>query len=486
MANPFLSFLTWAIDGLNAAVFSRIPFFGAEIPWIVLWLALPMLIFTVYFGFLNLRVLPLSLRILRGDYDEPNAPGQISQFSALTTALSGTIGLGNIAGVAIAIATGGPGAAFWMFVIGFFAMTLKCVEVTMGLKYREVDSDGTVRGGPMYNLKNGFALKGLPRLGFALGAFYAVMAFIGAIPLVQVNQSLATLSEVTGFQAFSASGEPKSFAFLYGLTMAFFVGLVVIGGVTWLGRVTAILVPIMAGVYILGVLTIIVVNLADLPAAISLIISDAFSGDAVAGGMIGAFIVGMQRAVYSSEAGVGSAVIAHAQARTNEPASEGLVALLEPFLDTVVVCSLGAVAIVLAGTWAGEHQDIRITAEAFGQISYWFPWLLTAAVILFGYSTLCAWGFYGLQAFQYLFGRGRRRELTFKLIYIFILPLGALLSIDAVINLVDSAFFLMALPNVLILYLFAPELRRDIWGFIDRTRAENRVEESKDAATQTG
>ncbi|MEO1044707.1 MAG: amino acid carrier protein [Pseudomonadota bacterium] len=486
MANPILAFLTDAIDALNSAVFSPIPFFGAEIPWIVLWLALPMLIFTVYFGFLNLRAIPLSLRILRGDYDEPDAPGQISQFSALTTALSGTIGLGNIAGVAIAIATGGPGAAFWMFVIGFFAMTVKCVEVTMGLKYRVVDADGSVRGGPMYNLKNGFALRGLPRLGFALGAFYAVMTFIGAIPLVQVNQSMATLSEVTGYATFSEAGDPNSFAFIYGLVMAFFVGLVVIGGVTWLGRVTAVLVPMMAAVYITGVLTIIVVNFGELPAALGLIISDAFSGEAVAGGMVGTFIVGMQRAVYSSEAGVGSAVIAHAQAKTREPASEGLVALLEPFCDTVIVCSIGAIAIVLAGTWTGENQDIRITAEAFGQIADWFPWLLTAAVMLFAHSTLCAWGFYGLQAFQYLFGKGRNREMTFKLIYIFILPLGALLQIDAVIALVDSAFFLMALPNVLILYLFAPELRRDIWGYIDGKRDNNRAQENKDAAAQTG
>jgi AGCS family alanine or glycine:cation symporter len=474
-----LDMLTNGIDALNAAVFSRIPFFGSEIPWIVLWLAIPMLVFTIYFGFINLRAVPLSVKILRGRFDQPDAPGAISQFSALTTALSGTVGLGNIAGVAIAIATGGPGAAFWMFIIGFFAMTLKCVEVTMGVKFREIDADGSVRGGPMYSLKNGFALRGLPKLGFALGAFYAVMAFIGAIPLVQVNQSLATLSEVTGIASAAADGGPNSFAIGYGLVMAFFVGLVVVGGVTWLGRVTSLLVPLMAGVYLFGVMVIIITNIAQLPEALGLIISDAFSGDAVAGGLIGTFIIGMQRAVYSSEAGVGSAVIAHSQAKTHEPASEGLVALLEPFVDTVIVCSLGAIAIVLAGTWTGDDQDIRITAAAFAQISDWFPWLLTIAVMLFAHSTLCAWGFYALQASQYLFGKSPARDLSFKLLYIFILPIGALLKIEAVVALVDSAFFLMALPNVLILYLFAPELKRDIDSFIKRAKAQQ-IETGRD------
>lgn len=441
-------------------MFYRIPFFGGTIPWVVLWLAAPMLIFTIWFGFINLRGIPRAIEVLRGRYHDPDAPGTMSQFSALTTALSGTIGLGNIAGVAIAIATGGPGAAFWMFVIGFFAMTLKCTEVTLGLKMREVDDDGYVRGGPMYSIKNGLASKGWAKTGLVLGGFYALCTFIGAIPLVQVNQSLATLAEVTGFETNWQNN------LVYGLVMAFFVGLVVVGGVRWLGRVTALMVPVMAGIYVVGVLAIIASNIAQLPAALALIASDAFSGEAMAGGMVGAFIIGMQRAVYSSEAGVGSAVMAHAQARTLVPASEGLVALLEPFLDTVVVCSLGALAIVLAGTWQGPEQDIRITAAAFGQISAWFPWLLTVAVMLFAYSTLCSWGFYALQASQYLFGRGPGRDTAFKVIYIAVLPVGAMLSIESVIELVDSAFFLMAIPNVLSLYMFAPEIRRDLLTYL--------------------
>ncbi len=460
-----IDFLTDAIGWLNSTVFMKIPFFGSEIPWVVLWLAIPMVIFTIWFGFINLRAMPAAFHVLRGRYDDPEAPGHISQFSALTTALSGTVGLGNIAGVAVAIASGGPGAAFWMFIIGFFAMTLKCAEVTLGLKYREVDADGTVRGGPMYSLKNGFRAKGFATLGLILGGAYAIFLFIGAIPLVQVNQSLSALSSVSSMESSSQNN------LIFGLIMAFFVGLVVIGGVKRLGRVTSILVPFMALIYMTGVLIIIAVNFTRLPDAISLIVSDAFSGGAVAGGMVGAFIVGMQRAVYSSEAGVGSAVIAHSQARTHEPASEGLVALLEPFIDTVVVCSLGAIAIVLAGTWQGQEGDIGITVAAFAQISDWFPWLLTIAVLLFAHSTLCAWGFYGLQAFEYLFGAGKWRSLGFKLFYIFILPVGALLDQASVFDLIDSAFFLMAIPNVIALYIFAPELRRDLHDYLARSKA---------------
>lgn len=473
-----IDFLSDLIGSVAALVFSKIPFFGAEIPWIVLWLAVPMLLFTFWLGFINIRALPLSIRIIRGKYDEPGAPGTISQFSALTTALSGTVGLGNIAGVAIAIATGGPGAAFWMFIIGFFAMTLKCVEVTLSLMFREVDPSGAVRGGPMFNLKNGFKQKGWPKLGLILGGIYAVLVIFIAIPMVQVNQSLATVSEVSGMR----SNFDNNLTF--GVIMAFFVGLVVIGGVKWLGRVTSIMVPLMAMVYLFGVLTIIAFNFAQIPDAIALIVSDAFSGQAAGGGLIGAFIVGMQRAVYSSEAGVGSAAIAHSQARTNEPASEGLVALLEPMLDTVIICSLGAIAIVLAGTWQGDNQDIRITAAAFAQISDWFPWLLTIAVLLFAHSTLCSVGFYGLKAYEFLFGEGPVRAMIYKIGYIAILPVGALLEIATVIDLVDSAFFLASIPNVIALYLFAPQIKQELYGYLKR-QSEQQETEKQDEISQT-
>jgi len=455
-----IAWLEGALANLSAFVFTKVPIFGVDVTLIVIWLAVPMVIFTVWLGFINIRGLPYSFRILTKPGHNIDAPGQISQFGALTTALSGTVGLGNIAGVAVAIATGGPGAAFWMFVIGFFAMTVKCVEVTLGHKYRVINSDGTIRGGPMYSLKNGLAARGWPKVGLILGGIYAVFALGGAIPLVQVNQSFAQVQNVTGFS--SGAG--------YGAILAVLVGLVVLGGVRWLARVTSFLVPAMAAIYLTGVFAIIFMNFGELPTAISIIVSDAFSGEAAAGGMLGAFVVGMQRAVYSSEAGVGSAVIAHAQARTNEPASEGLVALLEPFIDTVIVCSLGAIAIVLAGTYQSGHDDIAITSEAFGQISSWFPVLLAIAVFLFAYSTLCAWGFYGLQAWGYLVGEGPIRNTTYKILYVVMLPIGSILPVQAVFDLVDSTFFLMAIPNVIAIYIFGPEIKREISGYLQRHR----------------
>lgn len=455
------SWLERALADLNALVFASVPVLGVDVTLIVIWLAIPMFVFTLWLGFINIRGLGEGIRVVSGRYADPDAPGQISQFGALTTALSGTVGLGNIAGVAVAIGTGGPGAAFWMFVIGFFAMTVKCVEVTLGHKYRTIDEDGTIRGGPMYSLRNGLAARGWPRLGLILGGCYAVFAMGGAISLVQVNQSYAQVADVGGFD------NPV----IYGIGLAFLVGLVVIGGVVWLARVTEIMVPGMALAYLVGVFAIIFANFAELPTAVWIIVSSAFSGEAAAGGMLGAFVIGMQRAVYSSEAGVGSAVIAHAQAKTREPASEGLVALLEPFIDTVIVCSLGAVAIVLAGTYQGDAQDIEITSRAFAQVAPWMPVLLAVAVFFFAYSTLCSWGFYGLQAWGYLVGEGPKRDAAYRAFYILTIPFGTILSVEAVFNLVDSAFFLMAIPNVIAIYIFGGEIRRDILDYHARAKA---------------
>ncbi len=458
------SWLEAALAQLNAWVFASIPIAGVDVTLVVIWLAIPMLVFTLWLGFINIRGFGEGIRAVSGRNAETGAPGTISQFGALTTALSGTVGLGNIAGVAVAISTGGPGAAFWMFVIGFFAMTVKCVEVTLGHKYRTIDPDGTIRGGPMYSLKNGLAARGRPRLGLVLGGIYAFFATAGALSLVQVNQSYAQVANVSGIDSPVA----------YGIALAFLVGLVVIGGVVWLARVTEFLVPGMAVAYLVGVFAIIFANFGELPGALWLIVSSAFSGNAAAGGMLGVFVVGMQRAVYSSEAGVGSAVIAHAQAKTYEPASEGLVALLEPFIDTVIICSLGAIAIVLAGTYQGGATDIEITSQAFAQVAPWMPVLLAVAVFLFAYSTLCSWGFYGLQAWGYLVGEGPKRDAVYKAFYILTIPFGTILSVEAVFNLVDSAFFLMAIPNVLAIYIFGSEVRRDLLDYHARARAGRR------------
>ncbi|WP_211314344.1 alanine/glycine:cation symporter family protein [Sphingomonas fennica] len=453
--------LSRAIDALAAIVFWKIPFFGTQIEAIVLWLAIPMLFFTFWLGVPQISGIRLGWKAMRGHYADPDHPGEMSQFAALSTALSGTLGLGNIAGVAIAIAIGGPGAAFWQFVIGIFAMALKAAEVTLGLKYREVDARGTMRGGPMYVLKNGLGARGWPKIGLILGGLYAVFALGGAIPLVQVNQSYAQVSAVAG----------ADFSLAYGIGMALAVSLVVVGGARWLGRVTVLLVPGMSILYMAAALAVVLYHWMDIPAAFATIVSDAFTGRAVAGGAVGTFVVGMRRAVYSCEAGVGSAVMAHAAARTKEPASEGMVALLEPLFDTVIMCSLTALMIVVSGVWDDGFNDIAMASAAFAGVFSWFPYVLAVAVVLFAYATLIAWGYYGGQAWAYLFGPSRFATVSYRILYCVALPVGAVLDISRVINLVDSAFFLMAAPNVVALYLFAPEVRREIRGYIARMRA---------------
>jgi alanine or glycine:cation symporter, AGCS family len=456
--------LSGMIDALAAAVFWKIPFFGTEIEAIVLWLAIPMLFFTLWLGVPQIGGIRLGWKAMRGHYADPDHPGEMSQFAALSTALSGTLGLGNIAGVAIAIAIGGPGAAFWQFVIGIFSMALKCAEVTLGLKYREVDDRGIIRGGPMYVLKNGLAARGFARIGIVLGGTYAVFALGGALPLVQVNQSYAQVSAVTGMD----------FAWTYGILVALAVALVVVGGARWLGKVTVLLVPGMSLLYMAAALAVILYHWQGIPAALGLIVSDAFEGSAVVGGAVGAFVVGMRRAVYSCEAGVGSAVMAHSAARTREPASEGMVALLEPLFDTVIMCSLTALMIVVSGVWDDGYKDIAMASAAFAGVFWWFPYVLAVAVVLFAYATLIAWGYYGGQAWAYLFGSSVRATVIYRILFCLALPFGAVLDISRTINLIDSAFFLMAVPNVIALYLFAPELRREVRGYLARMKRAER------------
>lgn len=449
-----------AVDALSAAVFAKVPLLGIQIELIVLYLAIPMLFFTVWLGFPNIRAVGHAFAILRKQPHAGEARGDVSQFAALATALAGTIGLGNIAGVAVALTMGGPGAIFWMFVIGWFAMTVKMAEVTLGLKYRVIDERGHAHGGPMYVLKSVLGGRGWPKLGLALGGLYAFFALFGALPMVQVNQSFAQVAAVTGIT--SGLG--------YGIFLAFAVALVTLGGAAWLGEVAMRLTPLKVAVYLIGVFAILILNAGAIPGAIAQIWDGAWNGSAAAGGAIGAFVAGMRRAVFASEAGVGSAVMAHSLARTDEPVSEGMVALLEPLLGTMIVCAVGGLALVVAGTWDDGLTGIAITSAAFAGVASWFPYVLAAAVFLFAYTTLVAWGFYGLQAWGYLFGNSSPAQWAYKIFYVISLPLGAVIDLGRVIDIVDSAFFLMAIPNVLALYLCAGELRRDVRDYWGRVR----------------
>lgn len=458
------------IDALNRAVFFTVPVFGVKVEGLVLMLAVAMVFFTVWLGLPQLRFFGHGLAVASGKYHDPTAPGHSSHFAALSTALSGTVGLGNIAGVAVAITAGGPGAAFWMFIIGFFGMALKMAEVTLGLKYRVVGEDHQVAGGPMYTIARGFAKRrGLAGVGIVLGGWYAVAALGGALPMLQTNQSFEQVAAVVGLR--EALGEEGA-RWSFGIAMAGAVAVVVLGSAAWLGRVTSLLVPVMCGVYLLAGAVVLAFNLPSLPGALGVIVREAFSWDAAGGGALGAFIVGMRRAVYSSEAGVGSAVMAHTLARTREPVSEGIVALLEPFVDTMVVCTMSALVVVVTGAYLQPGvEGVGLTSAAFESVLPWFPVVLAVAVLLFAYSTLISWGYYGVQAWGFLFGRSRFSIGFYKVFYCVMVPLGAVLPLGKVVNFIDSCFFLMAVPNIIGLAVLAGELRRDVVDYASRVIA---------------
>ncbi|MFE9687192.1 alanine/glycine:cation symporter family protein [Streptomyces sp. NPDC006285] len=468
-------------EKVGEIVFYAVPVGSTELPLIVAWLVIAGLIFTTWFGLVQVRNFTLAIKVVRGTYDEDGSPGEVNHFQALTAAVSGTVGLGNIAGVAVAVSIGGPGATFWMILCGLLGMATKFVEVTLGVKYREQHEDGSVSGGPMHYLPKGLAER-FGSSGAKLGKVLAVLAsimilFFGLFGgnLLQVNQSYAQIaSTVGGEDGFMAS---SAGAVLFGLVIAALVGLVLLGGIRSIGSVTSRLVPAMAGMYIVACLIVILTNVTAVPDAIQAIFQGAFEADGVAGGVIGALIVGFQRAAFSNEAGLGSAPIAHSAVKTKHPASEGLVALLEPFIDTVVICTMTALTIIIANpaswTEAREGESIggvTITSDAFETVLPWFPNLLTVAVLLFAFSTILTWGYYGLKAWSYLFGKTRTSEITFKVIWSVFVVLGSLLSLDSLISLADSALFLLSVFNIIGLYLLAPVVKRELASFTNFVR----------------
>ncbi|MFH9175118.1 alanine/glycine:cation symporter family protein [Streptomyces albogriseolus] len=475
-------------------VFYTVPVAGTDLPLIVAWLVIAGLVFTARFGLVQARKLKLAFDVVRGRYDEKGSPGEVSHFQALTAAVSGTVGLGNIAGVAVAVSIGGPGATFWMILCGLLGMATKFVEVTLGVKYREEHPDGTVSGGPMHYLPKGLAER-FGRGGAKLGKVLAVLAsvmilFFGLFGgnLFQTNQSYAQISSTfggeDGFLASSAG------AVLFGLVVAALVGLVLLGGIRSIASVTSRLVPAMALMYVVACLIVILTNVTAVPDAIGTVFQGAFEAEGVAGGVIGALIVGFQRAAFSNEAGLGSAPIAHSAVKTKHPASEGLVALLEPFIDTVVICTMTALTIVIAApaSWDAARQGesiggVTITSDAFATVLPWFPNLLTVAVLLFAFSTILTWGYYGLKAWSYLFGRSRTSETVFKAVWSVFVVAGSLLSLDSLISLADSALFLLSVFNIIGLYLLAPVVKRELDSFLAYVRDRRSGAVEPDAGT---
>ncbi len=452
-------------------IFFKIPFIkiGEEkkqIPFILVWLAGAGVFFTFYFKFLNFRSWWLGLKTVRGKYSSDDDPGEISHFRALTTALSATVGLGNIAGVAIAIATGGPGATFWMILLGFLGMTTKFAECTLGVKYREINDRGEVSGGPMRYLTKGLAEMGMTTFGKTLAvvfAFLCVGAALGGGNMFQVNQATKQFVSVTGW----LEGQE----WIFGLIVALVVGVVIIGGVVRIAAVTSKLVPFMCGLYVLSALFIMMVNYDKIPEAIGIIFQSAFSPQAVAGGMIGVMLIGIQRAVFSNEAGIGSAPIAHSAVKTRYPASEGIVALFEPFIDTVVVCTMTAIVIVITGYYQnpGNLDGVELTSAAFDSVLPGFRFILSVAVILFAFSTMIAWSYYGLQAFKFLFGDNPKLDLAFKVIYCLFVVIGAPLSLSAVTDFSDGMLLGMCFPNLIGVFILTPVIRRELSRYLEAT-----------------
>lgn len=447
---------------IGQIVFFKIPVFGAQLPLVVLWLVVGAVFFTIRMGFINILGFKHAIALVRGDYADPKHTGEVSHFQALATAVSGTVGIGNIGGVAVAVTVGGPGATFWLILAGFLGMSTKFVECTLGVKYRTENPDGSVSGGPMYYLRKGFAERGMEGFGKFVGAFYAVGIFIGALGIgnmFQSNQAYVQLNYVTG-------GLFDGLGWLIGLVMAAVVFSVIIGGIKSIARVTEKIVPFMAVFYCIFALIVILMNGAAIPAAVGNIFSGAFTGEGVAGGALGAMIIGFQRAVFSNEAGIGSASIAHAAVRTDEPITEGIVSLLEPFIDTIVICTITALVIgttqVAYPGFAGSLTGIAMTSAAFETQFSWFPVPLAIAAMLFAFSTMISWSYYGLKGWTYLFGEGSQGQTIYKLVFCGFVALGSTVQLGPILDISDALVFLICVPNILGLYILAPIVKAEL------------------------
>lgn len=473
-ATGFMAAVDRAMGRVNAVI-SAVFFFDVAfwtdtitIPLAVFWLVIGAIFFTFRMGFINLRAFRHAIQVVQGKYTNPDDEGEVTHFQALAAALSATVGLGNIAGVAIAISIGGPGATFWMIVAGFLGMSSKFAECTLGQEYRQTRSDGRIMGGAMYYLSNGLADIGMPKLGKVLAVMFAILCIGGSLGggnSFQVNQSMGALSESIPFLV--------QYPWVYGLFMAVLVGIVIIGGIRRIASVADKIVPAMAAIYILGCLVVIFTNMDAVPSAMRAIFAQAFTPEAGYGGFIGVLVVGFQRAAFSNEAGVGSAAIAHSAAKTEYPVREGIVALLEPFIDTVVICTMTALVIVVSGAYNNpEYADLvasnngaTLTSRAFGEHITWFPYILSAAVFLFAFSTMISWSYYGERCWAWLFGDGSSQ--VYRLLFVTFVFLGSIITATNVLDFGDLMILGMAFPNVLGVVLLSGRVRAALdsyWG----------------------
>lgn len=495
--DAFMPFASW----WEGFVLTSIPMGEYNIPIVLILLISGATFFTIYFKFPSISQFPLAINTVRGKYDEldhhgveqtdlnvadgdlqgtikdESQEGEVSHFQALATAVSGTVGLGNIAGVAVAIALGGPGATFWMIICGLIGMSTKFVECTLGVKYRDVDENGTVYGGPMYYLSRGLDQMGFKVLGKILGVVFAILcvgASFGGGNAFQSNQAAVQLTTMFDLQG-GATGV------IIGVILAILVGIVIIGGIKKIASVTEKIVPFMAGTYVLASLVIIFSNIQYIGEAFSMIFAGAFTPAAGIGGVVGVIIVGFQRAAFSNEAGAGSAAIAHSAVKTKYPASEGVVALLEPFIDTVVICTMTALVIIFFNMDAGAFDygnavgstvllnesgtyvgGVDLTSMAYDSVIPGFRYVLTVAIILFAFSTMISWSYYGLQSWKYLFGRGKTADTVYKILFLLFVVVGAAATLDAVIKFSDAMILALVFPNMIGLLFLFPKVKKEL------------------------
>jgi len=468
--NKVMKPVTEAVESL---VFYSFKIGGNSIPFVLVWLIVAALFFTIYFKFINVSGFNHAVKLVAGKYDnlegeKKKEAGQVSHFQALTTALSGTVGLGNISGVAIAIAMGGPGATFWMILAGILGMSSKFVECTLGVKYRRINQDGSVSGGPMYYLKEGFSQKKLPVIGKVLAVFFAIMCIGGSFGggnMYQANEARNQFTSLSYFEGTFVADDGGSV--LFGLVLSILIGVVIIGGIKSIAKVTDKIVPFMCGLYVICAIGVLVAHFKQLPDAFYSIFSGAFNPEAAFGGFLGVLVQGFKRAAFSNEAGIGSAAIAHSAVKTDEPVTEGLVALLEPFIDTVVVCTMTALVIIVTGAYTQGGEGVEITASAFSSVfGSGANIILTLAVVLFAFSTAISWSYYGLKAWTFIFGEGKVKEIFYKIIFCLFTILGSILSLEQVVGFSDSMIFAMCLPNIIGLYMLSPIVRGELNGFI--------------------
>ena len=506
-AEPTWQWLATVEDAINsgfepiagaavAVIFFSPTILGVEIPLIVFWLVIAATVFTIYFKGIQFTGIKTSLDLVRGKYSRHSDPGEVTHFQALSSAVSGTVGLGNIAGVGVAVTIGGPGATFWMILAGLLGMCTKFVECTLGVKYREVHEDGSVTGGPFRYLPVAFERFG-GGVSRTFTIIFAVALFLfGAIGgnMFQANQTFAQAQEVTGGDdgLLGSSGS----ALIFGIVLALLVGAVILGGIQSIASVTSKLVPAMAILYLTTCLLVILGNIANIPAAFGSIITGAFNPDGIAGGAIGVLIVGFQRAAFSNEAGVGSAPIAHAAVKTKHPVSEGFVALLEPFIDTVVVCTMTALTIVIADTaFYNDAQStyladgttpdgVVVTSRAFETFLPQFPVILAIAVALFAFSTLITWSYYSMKAWTTVLGRSKTSELVFKIVFCVFTVIGTVLNFGSVLDFADSMLFVCAIFNLLACYLLLPVVREELRSFREGIRSGKIQQVPKDERTK--